>query len=298
MSHHHSHATKNYNKAFAIGIALNIIFVAIESIYGFLSGSLALLADAGHNLSDVLGLFLAWGAFYFSAKPATEKRTYGYRKITVIASVASAIVLLLALGGIVWEALSRFNEPQPIAGMTVIVVALIGVVINTITALLFITDQKHDLNVRGAFLHMAADAGISLGVAISGFILLQTQWLLIDPIISLLIVAIILVGTWGLLRDSFNLSIDAVPEDIDMPGIKSYLNEQKQVVSFHDLHVWAISTTITALSVHLIVTTDKVDNQFLMTLQKSLHDKFSIEHATIQIEYENNALGDHDPNCH
>ncbi len=298
MSHHHTHSTKNYNKAFAIGIALNVIFVVIEAVYGVLASSLALLADAGHNLSDVLGLLLAWGAFYFSAKPVSEKRTYGYRKITVIASVASAIILLLALGGIVWEAISRFNEPQPIAGMTVIIVALIGVVINTITALLFISEQKHDLNIRGAFLHMAADAGISLGVAIAGFIYLQTQWQVIDPIISLVIVAIILIGTWGLLRDSFNLSIDAVPENIDVQAIKHYLDKQELVLSFHDLHIWAISTTVTAMTVHLIVKTEQLDNQFLMTIQKKLHDDFSIEHTTIQVEYERDKFTQYDPDCH
>ena len=241
---------------------------------------------------------MAWGAFYFSAKPVTEKRTYGYRKITVIASVASAIILLLALGGIVWEAISRFNEPQPIAGMTVIIVALIGVVINTITALLFISDQKHDLNIRGAFLHMAADAGISLGVAIAGFIYLQTQWQVIDPIISLVIVAIILIGTWELLRDSFNLSIDAVPENIDVQGIKHYLEKHELVLSFHDLHIWAISTTVTAMTVHLIVKTNQLDNQLLLTIQKKLHDDFSIEHTTIQVEHERDKLTQYDPDCH
>jgi cobalt-zinc-cadmium efflux system protein len=294
----HSHSTKNYNKAFAIGISLNIIFVVIEAIYGVLASSLALLADAGHNLSDVLGLLLAWGAFYFSAKPATEKRTYGFRKITVIASVASAIILLLALGGIVWEAISRFNNPQPIAGMTVIIVALIGVVINTITALLFISDQKHDLNIRGAFLHMAADAGISLGVALAGFIYLQTQWQAIDPIISIVIVVVVLIGTWALLRDSFNLSIDAVPENIDVQGIKQYFQENELIHSFHDLHIWAISTTVTAMTVHLVVKTDKLNNQFLMSIQKNLHDKFSIEHTTIQLEHEGDTFTAYDPDCH
>jgi cobalt-zinc-cadmium efflux system protein len=298
MAHHHSHGSKNYNKAFAIGISLNIIFVIIESIYGVLAGSLALLADAGHNLSDVFGLLLAWGAFYFSNKPTTEKRTYGYRKITVIASVASAIILLLALGGIVWEAVGRFNAPQPIASTTVIVVALIGVVINTITALLFVSDQGHDLNIRGAYLHMAADAAISLGVAIAGLVIWQTDWLIIDPLMSIAIVIIILVGTWGLLRDSFNLSIDAVPENIDMPGIKKYLSELDEVCNFHDLHVWAISTTITALSVHLVVTSEKIDNQFLAKIQSHLHDNFSVEHATIQIEQQGQEFPAHDPNCH
>ncbi len=298
MSHQHSHGSKNYNKAFAIGIGLNVIFVVIEAFYGVLAGSLALLADAGHNLSDVLGLLLAWGAFYFASKPATEKRTYGYRKITVIASVASAIILLVALGGIVWEAIGRLNMPQPVSSITVIVVALIGVVINTITALLFIKDQHHDLNIRGAYLHMAADAGISLGVALAGIMIWQTGWLIIDPLLSLGIVAVILIGTWGLLRDSFNLSIDAVPENINMPGIKAYFNAIERVESFHDLHVWAISTTITALSVHLVVSTEKTDNAFLNQLQKDLLQQFSIEHATIQIELKGNKLAENDPDCH
>ena len=298
MSHHHTHNTGHYNQAFAIGIGLNIIFVIIEAVYGVLADSLALLADAGHNLSDVLGLLLAWGAFYFSAKPVTEKRTYGFRKITVLASIASAIILLLALGGIVWEAIGRFNNPRPVEGMTVVVVALVGVVINTITALLFIKDQHHDLNIRGAFLHMAADAAISLGVAIAGLVILQTGWLTIDPVISLVIVAIILVGTWGLLRDSFNLSIDAVPENIDMPGLKKYLAGLEPVMSYHDLHVWAISTTITALSVHLVVKSDKLDNQLLTDIQQHLNDHFSIEHATIQVEQADSKLSSQDPDCH
>ncbi len=298
MAHNHIYNTSHYNRAFAIGIGLNIVFVIIEAVYGMLAGSLALLADAGHNLSDVLGLLLAWGAFYLSRKPVTDSRTYGFRKMTVMASITSAIVLLLALGGIVWEAVERFNQPQPIAGMTVIVVALIGVVINTLTALLFIKDQQHDLNIRGAFLHMAADAGISLGVAIAGFVILQTGWLMVDPVISLFIVAIILIGTWGLLRDSFNLSIDAVPEIIDMPGIRHYLTGLPQVQSIHDLHVWAISTTETALSVHLVVVVEKLDNQLLSDIQKQLHDRFSIEHATIQMEQSGQLLAEYDPDCH
>ncbi|MCU7939121.1 MAG: cation diffusion facilitator family transporter [gamma proteobacterium symbiont of Bathyaustriella thionipta] len=298
MPHNHDHQHKNYNKAFAIGVFLNVVFVVIEAFYGFVSGSLALLADAGHNLSDVLGLLLAWGASYLASKSATEKRTYGYRKITVIASVASAILLLVALGGIVWEAIGRLNSPQPIASVTVIVVALIGVVINTITALLFVSDQHHDLNIRGAYLHMAADAGISLGVAVAGLIIWQTNWVIIDPLISIFIVIIILVGTWGLLRDSFNLSIDAVPKNIDMPGIKHYLSELEEVHSIHDLHVWAISTTVTALSVHLVVTTERINNEFLDCIQTHLKQKYHIEHTTIQLELESETPLNHDPSCH
>ena len=297
MNHKHTHHHKDYNKAFAIGVLLNVVFVIIEAFYGFVSGSLALLADAGHNLSDVLGLLLAWGASFLATKGATEKRTYGYRKITVIASVASAILLLVALGGIVWEAIERFNDPRPIASMTVIVVALIGVVINTITALLFVSDQHHDLNIRGAFLHMAADAGISLGVVIAGIIILQTNWFIIDPMISIVIVVIILIGTWGLLRDSFNLSIDAVPEKIDMPGIKQYLSSLDEVCSIHDLHVWAISTTVTALSVHLVVRSEHIDNNFLDEIQTHLKNHYSIEHTTIQLERESKNTLNNDPSC-
>ena len=222
MSHDHNHQINNYHRAFAIGVLLNVIFVAIEAGYGVAAGSLALIADAGHNLSDVLSLLLAWGAGLLATKAATEKRTYGFRKVTIIASLASAILLLVALGGITWEAIGRFFNPKPVDGMIVIAVAAIGVIINTITALFFVSGQKHDLNIRGVFLHMAADAGVSLGVVVAGIVIMATGWLVIDPLISLLIVAVILVGTWSLLRNSLNLAIDAVPEGIDMDGIKRY----------------------------------------------------------------------------
>ena len=284
MSHDHNHQIINYNRAFAIGVILNLIFVAIEAGYGFAAGSLALIADAGHNLSDVLSLLLAWGAGLLATKAATEKRTYGFRKVTIIASLASAILLLVALGGITWEAIGRFFNPKPVDGMIVIVVAAIGVVINTITALLFVSGQKHDLNIRGAFLHMAADAGVSLGLVVAGIIIMATGWLLIDPLISLLIVAVILVGTWSLLRNSLNLAIDSVPEGIDMDGIKRYLTGLENVCQIHDLHVWPMSTTEVALSVHLIIVDDSLNNDFLTKLQRQLHDRFGIEHSTIQIE--------------
>lgn len=284
MSHDHNHQISNYNRAFAIGVMLNVIFVAIEAGYGVAAGSLALIADAGHNLSDVLSLLLAWGAGLLATKPATEKRTYGFRKVTIMASLASAILLLVALGGITWEAIGRFFDPKPVEGMTVIVVASIGVVINTITALLFVSGQKHDLNIRGAFLHMAADAGVSFGVVVAGIIIMVTGWLLIDPLISLLIVAVILVGTGSLLRDSMNLAIDSVPEGIDIGGIKRYLTGLENVSQIHDLHVWPMSTTEVALSVHLIIVDDSLNNDFLPKLQQQLHDRFSIEHSTIQVE--------------
>jgi cobalt-zinc-cadmium efflux system protein len=242
-----------------------------------------LIVDAGHNLSDVVSLLLAWGAAFLAKKKATEKRTYGYRRITVLASLSSAILLLFALGGITWEAIGRLYDPKPVNGITVIIVASIGVIVNTITALLFLKGQKSDLNIRGAFLHMAADAGVSFGVVIAGIIITITGWLLVDPLISLVVVAIIFIGTWSLLRDSINLSLDAVPEGIDMRGIKNYLNNLEDVLQVHDLHVWAISTTEVALSVHLIVS-DTLQGNFLSNLQKQLHDYFDIDHCTIQVE--------------
>lgn len=284
MGHNHSHEINNYNRSFTSGIALNIIFVAIEAGYGIFADSLALIADAGHNLSDVVGLLLAWGASMLATKTATEKRTYGFRKATIIASLASAIILLVAIGGIAWEAIGRFTNPKPVEGMTVLIVAAIGVVINTLTALLFVKGQKHDLNIRGAFLHMSADAGVSLGVVVAGILIMIKGWLWIDPVVSLAVVAIIFIGTWGLLRDSFNYAIDAVPRNIDIAGIKKYIMNYERVNHIHDLHVWPLSTTAVALTVHIVVTNDSLDNSFLRELQQHLHDNFGIEHATIQLE--------------
>ena len=288
MSHHHSHDHKvsNYNRAFAIGVALNGIFVVIEAIYGILAKSMALLADAGHNLSDILSLLLAWGASLLAARAATEQRTYGFRKTTIMASLTSAIVLFLALGGLALEAIGRFSDPEPIQGGTIIIVAAIGVGINTIIALLFLSGRKDDLNIRAAFLHMAADAGVSFGVVVAGIVIVFTDWLWVDPLISLVIVAIILFGTWPLLRDSINLAIDSVPAGIDLTEIKAYLRCCENVCQIHDLHVWPLSTTEIALSVHLIVTDNPVRKDFLNEIQRHLHDHFGIAHATIQIETE------------
>lgn len=286
MAHNHNHSVKNFNKAFAIGVALNILFVIIEAFYGIVAGSLALIADAGHNLSDVLGLLIAWGASILAAKSPTEQRTYGFRRVTILASLSSAILLLVALGGIAFEAVERLSNPQSVEGLIIIIVAAAGVVINTITALLFYSGQKQDLNIKGAFLHMAADAAVSLGVVVAGFVIMKTGWLLIDPILSLLIVIIILVGSWSLLRDSVNLSIDAVPKDINIPEIQTYFSDIKCVSKIHDLHVWALSTTETALTVHLVTNLNSLDNQFLHNIQHDLHNKFGIDHPTIQIENE------------
>lgn len=285
MSHDHSHHVSDYNRAFAIGIALNVLFTAIEFVYGFAADSLALIADAGHNLSDVLSLLLAWGASVLAKKAATEKRTYGLRKVTVMASLISAVMLLAALGIITWEAIARFSHPAPVASITMMVVAAIGVVINTATALLFMGGHQHDLNIKGAFLHMAADAAVSLGVVIAGALIWWKGWLWVDPVISLLIVAVIFIGTWNLLKDSMNYTLDAVPDKIDMPALRCYLENLPEVARIHDLHVWPLSTTEVALTVHLVVK-DITPEGFLHHIQHHLHDEFSIEHATIQIENE------------
>ncbi|MFH1964055.1 MAG: cation diffusion facilitator family transporter [Acidobacteriota bacterium] len=288
MSQNHNHKIKNYSFAFAIGITLNVLFVAIEAGFGIYADSLALIADAGHNLSDVFNLLLAWGAAALATRASTETRTYGYRKLTIMASLASAILLLLALGGITWEALGRFLTPAPVEGSIVIAVASIGVGINTVTALLFVSGRKHDLNIRGAFLHMAADAGVSLGVVVAGVLIMIKGWFWIDPVISLVIAAVILVGTWSLLRDSINLAIDAVPGGIDISGIREYLNGLEHVSGIHDLHVWAMSTTEVALTVHLVVNDAAGGNGILQEVQQHLHDNFGIEHSTVQVERSDN----------
>jgi len=289
MSHthsHHHHQINNYNRSFAIGIALNVIFVIIEVSYGMVADSLALIADAGHNLSDVMSLMLAWGANYLATKHPTYKRTYGLRKVTIMASLLSAVLLLVALGGIAWESIERLSSPQPVDGVIIIAVAAIGVIINTATALLFVKGQKHDLNIRAAYLHMAADAAISLGVVVAGIAIMMTGWLWLDPVISLFIVVVILLGTWHLLKDSIDLSIDAVPKGIDVAHIQSYLRDLENISDIHDLHIWALSTTETALTVHLVTTHKLIDNAFLKEVQEHLHHNFNISHTTIQIEHE------------
>ena len=284
MSHNHDHSPSDYNRAFAIGVALNVIYIVVEATYGFLAGSLALLADAGHNLSDVLGLLLAWGANYLVQRKPTQRHTYGWRKSTILAALTNAIILLVAMGGIAWEAVRRFSDPSPVSGKTVIIVAAIGVVINTATALLFLSGRKTDLNIRGAFLHMAADAGVSAGVVLAGVVILTTGWPWIDPVVSLTITAIILVGTWGLLRDSFNLALDAVPAGIDPEAVKTYLSDLPGVTGVHDLHIWAMSTSETALTVHLVKPDARDDDALIEQASRELHDRFGIEHITIQWE--------------
>ncbi len=283
-NHEHSHAPSSYGKAFGIGILLNTIFIIMEVSYGLAGNSLALLADAGHNLSDVFGLIIAWVAVWLGKKRPTQKRTYGYKRSSVLAALFNAVFLLVATGAIVWEAIQRFSEPAPVTGKTVIIVAIIGILINGLTAFLFMSGRKGDLNIKGTFMHMAADAGVSLGVVIAGFVIIWTGWSWLDPVVSLAIALIILIGTWGLLRDSTNLALDAVPEGIDIEQVKLYLQSLPSVKEVHDLHVWGMSTTETALTVHLVRSEIEDNDLLLQRASKELHDQFNIEHPTIQIE--------------
>ena len=282
--HSHHHGQANYNRAFAIGVGLNVAYVAIEAGFGFAAGSLALLADAGHNLSDVLGLLLAWGASWLATRSPTRRRTYGLRRSSILAALANAMLLLVAVGGICWEAIRRLLSPEPPPGQAVIWVAAVGIVINTATALLFLRGSERDLNLRGAFLHMAADAGVSLGVVVAGIAIAWTSWTWIDPAVSLAIAAAIFVSTWGLFRESLDLALDAVPAGIDPEAVRQYLAGLPGVIAVHDLHIWALGTSESALTAHLVVP-ERLDHDALLAdLTRQLHDRFAIEHATVQIE--------------
>ena len=284
--HHagHTHAPKDFGFAFAFGTAINVAFVAIEAVYGVLSNSMALIADAGHNLSDVLGLLVAWGASALARRQPTARFTYGLRSTSILAALFNAVILLIAVGGIGWEALRRFAEPEPVAGMTVVIVAAIGIAINGATALLFMSGRHGDLNIRGAFLHMAADAAISAGVVVAGLAIMATGFAWIDPVVSLAIAAIIVWGTWGLLRDSLTMSLQAVPASIDPQAVRAYLGRLPGVATIHDLHIWPMSTTETALTCHLVLPAGHPGDGFLVTVAAELHERFRIGHATIQIE--------------
>lgn len=285
-NHSHNHAA-NYDSAFVIGIALNVLFVLVEAFYGWRADSLALLSDAGHNLSDVLGLLMAWGGFYLARLRPNQKHTYGWGRATIMTALFNALILLIATGGIVWEAISRFSHPVPIQGGIVMLVAAIGVVVNGITAWLFMSGNKDDLNLRGAFLHMAADALVSLGVVIAGAIFIWTGWTWLDPAISLVIAVVILFGTWNLLRQSVHLSLDGVPASVELGSVKNYLAALPGVSEVHDLHVWAMSSSDIALTVHLVMCDGRPGDEFLNRIADELHDNFAIEHATIQIEMGN-----------
>lgn len=280
----HAHAPASFGKAFAIGILLNVAFVVIEAAYGVLSHSLALLADAGHNLSDVLGLAIAWAAVVLARKVPTQRFTYGLTGSSILAALINGILLMIAAGAIAWEAVQRFGDPQPVAGNTVMIVAAIGIVINTATALLFMRGRKGDINIQGAFLHMAADAAVSAGVVIAGLAIKLTGWNWLDPVVSLAIVAIVIWSTWGLLREATAMSLNAAPAGIDTARVKGHLEGLDGVSAVHDLHVWAMSTTETALTAHLVVPRDDCRDAFLQRTAAGLKEAFGIGHATLQIE--------------
>jgi cobalt-zinc-cadmium efflux system protein len=289
MIHDHDHSghlcePPSNNAAFAIGVVLNLGFVVVEVLYGLAAHSLALISDAGHNLSDVFCLLLAWGAMHLMKSAPTKRRTYGWRRSSILAALINAVVLLVVVGGITVEAIRRFAQPEEVSGGTVMAVAAIGIVINTATALLFMSGRKRDLNLKGAFLHMMGDAAVSLGVVIAAFAIRLTGWQWLDPMVSLAIGAVIVWGTWGLLRESINLSMDAVPAGIDPHAVENYLANLAGVTAVHDLHIWAMSTTEVALTVHLVMEDQPRNDLFLHEVSDVLHARFGIGHATTQIE--------------
>jgi len=283
-AHEHSHAPCDFSRAFAVGIGLNIAFVAVESFYGWKISSLALLADAGHNLSDVAGLALAWAGGMAGRLAPDSRHTYGWRRASIFAAFANAVLLLVAMGSLAWEAIGRLRVPVQTEGLTMIAVAAVGVVINGATAMLFMSGRSRDLNIRGAFLHMAADALVSLGVVAAGALYLWTRWTWLDPVACLAIAVVIVVGTWRLFRQSLHLMFDGVPDSVDLKDVRAYLLSQPGVEDVHDLHIWAISTSDIALSVHLLMPGGYPGEPFIDAVTARLHDRFEISHPTIQIE--------------
>ena len=290
-SHHHGHGHAHgmtpdrFDRAMVIGVGLNAAFVAVELGFGFFSGSLALIADAGHNASDVVGLLLAWGASILARRPPSQRFTFGLRRATIYAAFANAVLLLAACGAIFWEAVRRFNEPAPVMGLTMVVVAAIGVVINTATALLFMRGSQSDANIRGAFLHMAADAAVSVGVVVAGGAIMMTGLAWIDPVVSIVIMAVIVWGTWDLFTESIGLAMDAVPRRIDVEKLTASLTGIAGVNEVHDLHVWSTSTSEVILTAHLVVP-DGDAQAALAEARALLAEQFTIHHVTLQIEAE------------
>ncbi|HEY9810210.1 MAG TPA: cation diffusion facilitator family transporter [Halomicronema sp.] len=282
--HDHHHEPANYNRAFIVGLILNVGLVGAEVVYGFMAHSLALLADAGHNLSDVLALFLAWGASALSLRAPSVRFTYGLRRSSILVALLNGIFLLVATGGIAWEAIQRLGDPQPVEGGLVIGVALVAIVINTATALMFMSGSKGDLNIRAAFWHMAGDALVSLGVVLAGVVILVTGWLWCDPVMSLVVVVVIVWGTWGLLRDAGILALDGVPVSVEALAVRMFLTELPGVIEVHDLHIWGMSTTEIALTAHLVMPEGCPGDDFLYMVREELHHKFDIDHVTLQIE--------------
>lgn len=287
MSHAHAHPAhgpKSFDRAFAIGISLNLGFVLIEAFYGWQVNSLALLADAGHNLSDVGGLILAWAAMAATRLLPNDRHTYGWRRGSILASFINAVILLVAMGSLGWEALQRLQEPVAIAGGTVMLVAGVGVLVNSVTAWLFLSGSRSDLNLRGAYLHMAADALVSVGVVLAGALYLWRGWSWIDPAASLAIALVIVIGTWSLFRKSLHLLFDGVPEQVDLPAVRQFLLSQPGVCDVHDLHVWAMSTAEVALTAHIRMAPLPGDDRFLRATSEELREHFGIAHSTLQLE--------------
>lgn len=287
-AHGHSHGamapSAGHARAFAIGTALNVSFVAVEVAFGLISNSIALLADAGHNLSDVLGLVVAWVASVLARRRPSARYTYGLMGSTILAALANAAFLLVATGAIAWEAVERFSAPQPVASETVIVVAAIGIAINGLTAWLFARGRADDLNIRGAFLHMMADAAVSAGVVVAGIAMLLTGWSWLDPAVSLVVSAVIVWGTWGLFRDALRMSLKAVPPGIDPEEVRRYLAALPGVARLHDLHIWPMSTTETALTCHFVMPGGHPGDTFILRVTGELRQRYGIGHATLQIE--------------
>lgn len=284
-AHGHGHGSAtDFGRAFAIGVALNLAFVGVELVFGLFADSVALLADAGHNLSDVLGLVVAWGGAALARRPASPRFTYGLRKTTILAALANALFLLFACGGIAWEAARRFADPPSVAGATVMAVAACGIAVNAATAWLFARGRKGDINIRGAYLHMLSDAAVSAAVVVGGALVLLTNLVWIDPVMSLLVVAVILWSTWGLLRDSVGMALDAVPPNVDAAAIGSMLRTLDGVERLHDLHIWPISTTEVALTVRLVMPGGHPGDGFLRSVAHRLQHDFRVDHATIQID--------------
>ena len=291
-THSHAHAPLDYGRAFAIGITLNLVYMAGEAVAGVISGSLALIADAGHNLSDVLSLSLAWGAAMLARRRPSGRFTYGLRRTTILAALANAIILLLVTGGIAWEAVRRLGDPLPVVSGIVIWVAAVGILVNGITALLFASGSRRDLNLKSAFLHMAADTLVTASIVAVGIAIALTGWMRLDPAVSLVVSAVIVIGTWGLVKSAFGLALDAVPEGIDAAAVRAHLLEIPGVTGLHDLHIWGMSTTETALTCHLVMPAGHPGDATLGAIAEQLHHRFGIHHATIQIE-----LADTDEAC-
>jgi cobalt-zinc-cadmium efflux system protein len=283
MAHAHDHTPANHGKAFVIGILLNTAYVVVEIIYGLIAHSSALLADAGHNAGDVLSLGFSWGALAFALKKPSPNYTYGLKRMSILASILNALILLVTMGIIAGDAIHKFKHLENVDENIVMWVAGIGILINGFTALLFMKGQKEDLNIKGAFLHMAADAAVALGVVIAGFIIKLTHYNWIDPVMCFIIIMVVVWGTWGLLKDSVNLALDAVPENVNLNEVTEYFSNLPGVKAVHDLHIWGMSTTQTALSVHLLIPENKGEDDIIYEIRDQLHERFEITHPTIQI---------------